>query len=102
MSRLACRTQPRNGVICPAYLVRRGDALMASPRQVPLLLGAESHEDAVAVVQSWSSCCICPSTFDVLNSACAAASKSLVTFPGKASSLVAQLMELIFVFELVT
>ena len=56
----------------------------------------------MAVAQSWSSCCICPSTFEVLNSACAAASKSLVTFPGRASSLVAQLMELTFVLELVT
>src|SRR5579863_9692062 len=60
------------------------------------------HEDAVAFDQSWSSCCICPSTLELLKSAWAAASKSLVTFPGSASSLVAQLIELTFVLLAVT
>src|ERR1700720_776742 len=90
----------RSSFICPACLGClgcRGDDVMASPRQARLLVVRRHHEDAVAVAQSWSSCCICPSTFDVLNSACAAASKSVVTFPGSASSLVAQLIELTLV-----
>ena len=56
----------------------------------------------MALAQSWSSCCIWPSTFEVLNSAWAAASKSLVMFPGKALSLVAQLIELTLEFVFVT
>src|ERR1700722_16464598 len=79
--------------VTPAGLQRSSDGDLTAGRR---------HEDAVAVVQSESSCCICPSTFEVLNSAWAAASKSLVTFPGSASSLVAQLIELTLVLVLVT